>query len=409
MRLAVVGNPGNRRVGLFAAAVRRAGLPAPRVLSWLELLTSHPEPFENHSLVRVEAAGEDEEVDRILRGSATALAHGEIGGSAAWFAGFSAALSRVEALAAGARLLSQPEDIRVMFDKAACHAKLSAAGIPVPPALGFAPSNWDALRSGCPWRRVFVKPRHGSSASGVIALEFGGAGRVQATTSVELAGGRLFNSLRVRRYRDERQIAAIVDRLAPDGLHVERWYPKADLNGLVMDVRVVLVAGRPTHVVGRGSKSSPMTNLHLGGSRIDAAAIRAAAGEKAWFEAMQTCQRVAALFPDTLQMGVDLMFGVGWRGHAIAEVNAFGDLLPGLLTDGRDTYDAQVAAMREIPTPTTAAPATAASTTAASTTAASMTRTPTTATPTTATPMTVVSETVRDGAAPSRTALRVMA
>ena len=358
-RLAIVGNPGNRRVGLFAAAVRRAGLPAPRVLSWLELLTSHPEPFENHSLVRVEAAGEDEEVDRILRGSSTTLAHGEIAASAAWFAGFRAALTRVEALAASARLLSQPDDIRVMFDKAACHAKLDAAGIPVPPSIGFAPSNWDDLRAGCPWRRVFVKPRHGSSASGVIALEFGGAGRVQATTSVELAGGRLFNSLRVRRYRDEREIAAIVDRLAPDGLHVERWYPKADLNGLVMDVRVVLVAGRPTHMVGRGSATSPMTNLHLGGRRIDATAIREAAGDQAWFEATESCERVAALFPGTLQMGVDLMFGVGWRGHAIAEVNAFGDLLPGLLAGGRDTYDAQIAALRKDATPTTATSGTA--------------------------------------------------
>ncbi|HZM74440.1 MAG TPA: STM4014 family protein [Candidatus Limnocylindrales bacterium] len=350
-RLAVVGNPENRRVGLFAAAVRRAGLPSPRVLSWLEVLTGNPKPFENHSLVRVEAAGENEEVDRILRGAAVALERGEIAGSAAWFAGFSAALARVEALAVGARLLSRPEDIRVMFDKAACHAKLAAARIAVPPALGSAPSGWDDLRSGCPWRRVFVKPRHGSSASGVVALEFGGAGRVQATTSVELAGGKLFNSLRVRRYRDERDIAAIVDRLAPDGLHVEKWYPKADLNGMVMDVRVVLVDGRATHAVGRGSRSSPMTNLHLGGCRIDAAAIRSAAGERGWREAMDSCERVAALFPGTLQMGVDLMFGLGWRGHAIAEVNAFGDLLPGLpglpglLADGRDTYDAQVAAL----------------------------------------------------------------
>lgn len=349
MRLAVVGNPGNRRVGLFAAAVRRAGLPAPRVLSWLEILTSDPEPFKPYSLVRIEAAGEDEEVDRILRGSADPLRHGEIGGSASWFAGFGAALGKVVALASEARLLSRPEDIRVMFDKAVCHHKLESAGVPVPPALGFSPSGWDDLVRSCPWRRVFVKPRHGSSASGVLALEFGGrpgrGGRVQATTSVEVADGRLFNSLRVRRYRDEREIAAIVDRLARDGLHVERWYPKADLSGMVMDVRVVLVGGRPTHAVGRGSRSAPMTNLHLGGDRIDAAAIRAEAGEDAWLAAMETCERVAALFPGTLQIAVDLMFGVGWRGHAIAEVNAFGDLLPGLHVDGRDTYDAQIAAL----------------------------------------------------------------
>jgi hypothetical protein len=37
LRFTVVGNPGNRRVALFAAAVRAAGLPPPRVLPWLDV------------------------------------------------------------------------------------------------------------------------------------------------------------------------------------------------------------------------------------------------------------------------------------------------------------------------------------------------------------------------------------
>ena len=40
------------------------------------------------------------------------------------------------------------------------------------------------------------------------------------------------------------------------------------------------------------------------------------------------------------------MFSPGFRRHAVAEVNAFGDLLPGLLVDGRDTYAAQLEALR---------------------------------------------------------------
>ena len=39
------------------------------------------------------------------------------------------------------------------------------------------------------------------------------------------------------------------------------------------------------------------------------------------------------------------MFLVGWGQHAVAEVNAFGDLLPGVLLDGRDTYAEQVHAL----------------------------------------------------------------
>jgi hypothetical protein len=127
-------------------------------------------------------------------------------------------------------------------------------------------------------------------------------------------------------------------------LHVERWFPKAALGGRVLDLRVVVIAGEPRHVVVRTSRS-PMTNLHLGNARGDVAAVRAAAGEGAWAAAMRTCVRVARCFPRTLQVGVDLMFRVGWRDHAVAEVNAFGDLLPGVLADGLDTYGAQVAAM----------------------------------------------------------------
>lgn len=346
VRLAVVGNPENRRVGLFQAAAERAGMPAPAVFGWREVLRSGRVPGPG-VLVRVDSPGENAEVDRLLReaggGPAEAAGPGEIVGGAAAFAGLRAALARVAA--GGGTLLNQPGDILAMTDKPRCHAVLGTAGIPVPPALPPVAS-YDGLRaamSDAGWGRVFVKAAYGSSASGVLALTAAGT-RVTAMTSVELSGGRLFNNLRVRRYDDEASIRAIVDRLAPDGLHVERWYPKAALGDRVLDLRVVVIAGRPRHVVVRTSRS-PMTNLHLGNARGDVAAVRAAAGEHAWAAAMETCRRVAGCFPRTLQVGVDLMFRTGWRDHAVAEVNAFGDLLPGVLADGLDTYGAQVDAV----------------------------------------------------------------
>ena len=75
---------------------------------------------------------------------------------------------------------------------------------------------------------------------------------------------------------------------------------------------------------------SPLTNLHLGNARGDLDALRAAAGPARWAAAMATCEQAAACFPRTLQVGVDLLFAAGWRRHAVGEVNAFGDLLPGL-------------------------------------------------------------------------------
>jgi hypothetical protein len=88
-----------------------------------------------------------------------------------------------------------------------------------------------------------------------------------------------------------------------------------------------------------------MTNLHLGNARGDLPGVRAAAGEERWAAAMRTCERAAACFPGTLQVGVDLMFSPDFTRHAVAEVNAFGDLLPGLLAGGRDTYAAEIDAL----------------------------------------------------------------
>jgi len=337
VQLTVVGVRGHRRVRLFCTAAAAAGLPEPMLVDWREVCAGDFD-IGPGTLVRLESPGEDAEVDRLLRGAATPAAHGEIVGAAAWHRGFVAAARRVEER--GAPLLNPVDELEVMFDKRRCHALLGAHGVAVPD--GFAARSYAEVRERG-WARVFVKPAHGSSASGVLALAFA-KGRVSAYSSAVLDGGRLFNALRVRHYTDERLVAEIVDRLGADGLHVERWFPKAAHGGRVFDLRVVVIAGRAVHVVVRSGRS-PMTNLHLGNARGDLAAVRAAVGPQRWAAAMHTCERAAACFPGSLHAGVDLMFAPGFDRHAVAEVNAFGDLLPGLLVDGRDTYAAEIAAL----------------------------------------------------------------
>ncbi|MFJ2269568.1 STM4014 family protein [Streptomyces sp. NPDC088846] len=358
-RFAVVGVPGNRRVALFQDAVRAAGLPAARVVPWLDVLRGKA-AFRPGETVRMDSPGEDAEVERLLRAVDDPT---RVEGTALWYARFTEAVRAVAraAAAADAVLLDDPGDVAVLFDKRLCHAVLDSAGVRVPasPTSGAAAPavrDWADVRERMTAHRMpraFVKLAHGSSASGVLAVETAGPGRVRATTSVERdPAGRLHNSLRVRRCTTEREVAAIVDALAPDGLHIERWLPKATQRGRAADLRVVVVAGRATHAVVRTSHS-PMTNLHLGGTRGSLDDIRAAveAAGGSWAEALAMCERAAACFPDTLCVGVDLLPATGWRRFAVGEVNAFGDLLPRLTglpgsgAEGRDTYAAQVAAV----------------------------------------------------------------
>ena len=106
-----------------------------------------------------------------------------------------------------------------MFDKRRCHARLAAAGRRryrrrFPDRCDYGELRASMRAAG--WSRVFVKPAHGSSACGRARVAGAPGGRVRVTTSVELVRDgervRLFNSLRVRDYRDERDVASIVDR-----------------------------------------------------------------------------------------------------------------------------------------------------------------------------------------------------
>ncbi|MBC6459039.1 STM4014 family protein [Actinomadura sp. HBU206391] len=347
MTFTVVGTPGDRRTEVFAMACRSAGLPDPYLIPWCDVLRGREFAMPPGTLLRVDSPGEDPEADALLRGPGDPA---RVGGGARWHRTFTGALRRIGAAAGQAEMLGDAGEIAVMFDKRRCHARLQAAGVPVPPALPEVHGH-DELRARmreAGWRRVFVKPAHGSSASGVVALQTA-PGRVKAVTSAVAGPRGLHNSLRVRSYGTEREVAALVDALAPDGLHVERWIPKAAVGGRVIDLRVVVVDGTPTHAVVRAS-DNPMTNLHLGGVRGDLDAVRSALGPAGWQRALDVCARAAACFPRSLMVGVDLLIGIGWRRLAVAEVNAFGDLLPGLTglpgsaAEGKDTYTVQVEA-----------------------------------------------------------------
>ncbi|MFD1812502.1 STM4014 family protein [Rhodococcus gannanensis] len=350
----MVGNPENRRVTLFLDAAARRGVPTPRVVPWQQVLTEGGAAFDPDEVVRLDSPGENASVDALLRGPGDAT---RIAGGPRWYASLLAAVTSLR----GGRLLTHPDDLAALFDKRVCHGMLAKHAIPVPlsPTSGgtsLEPRSWDDIREvtrSAGLRRFFLKPAHGSSAAGVIAVETAPGGRVQARSSIEIAADGVHNSLRVRRVTGEDDVAAVVDAVAGEGLHVEAWQPKPVIGGHAADLRVVVVAGRATHAVLRTS-THPMTNLHLGGRRGDLAIAQRAFDNSGfgWERALSVAERAAAVFPRTLCVGVDLLPAAGWRSATVGEVNAFGDLLPGLTglpgrAAGHDTYEAQLAALDE--------------------------------------------------------------
>ena len=274
---------------------------------------------------------------------------GRLWPSRQWFHGLCWLLETLAAQLAACpphRMMGAPAEIATMFDKPACHARLRSGGVAVAPALA-EPRDFDDLiekMQAAQGRRVFVKLAHGSSAMGVVALQWRG-NQIQATTTAEmvLSGGetRLYNSRRLRVYRNWDEVKTLVNALCRERVHVEKWLPKASFRGQVCDARVVVIGGKAWDGVARLSEG-PLTNLHLGNARAALSELQNAVPAPVWDEAMADCERALRLFPDSLVAGVDLMFGTGSRGHAILELNAWGDWLPSVWRDGKDAYQAQI-------------------------------------------------------------------
>lgn len=361
-RFLIIGNPDNRRTAAFCEAAMAQGCTT-GLLSWIDILNQplqFRDELRHENIVRIESPGENPDVERLLieRGATASGVgdapwsgeFGQIENSSLWYAGFCETLDMLKMegnCGSCTHWMNHPDDIAVMFDKGTCQSLLQSASISVPRILGFVRSYHELQtlmqREGT--SRVFLKLPHSSSASGVVAFQTNGS-NVIAQTSVEVVQQKsqtlLYNSLKVRRYIAESEIARLVDALGVLGLHVEQWVPKAGIDGRIFDLRVLVIAGRARHVVVRTSHT-PMTNLHLGNARGNLTQVRQQISTTRWDQAMRTCEKAAACFPRSHYVAVDLMFTPGFRRHFVAEVNAFGDLLPNVLHESQTTYEAEIA------------------------------------------------------------------
>lgn len=366
-QLLVIGNPENRRIQFWLKAVAKSGHTC-RVVSYLELLQSrlHFDGFiPSHCLIRIESPGENFEVTKrlIALGANSSLENqhpislvaalnlplekGRIRYTRQWFLGFQLFLKQLEQYAASleqVHFINQPSSIAFLFDKLACQDFLYQKNIPVPSLIGQVKNyeHFQSLLSPLLYQQVFLKPIHGSSASGVLAYRRF-KDKEMLTTSVELITDqqqvKLYNSLKIKKYTKHQSIQQIINSLAKDGLYAEQWIPKASNPSGAYDFRMVTIGGQARQVIARQSHS-PMTNLHLGNRRGDLQAIQAQISATVWNNLQQLANSVAQLFEDLSYIGMDVLLANDYRSAMILELNAFGDLLPNCWHLGEDTYEA---------------------------------------------------------------------
>lgn len=362
-RIVLLCNPENRRAQFFKDACARLRLPSPTIIAhadWLAGRCVIDQVLGPQTLLRIESPGESVETQHLLleRGASHADAtctpdesrvwqpeHGQILHGAQRFYGWRDALLELHdsITHTSTHVMTSPLEIIDMFDKHHTYNRLSQHDILTPGRLP-PPTSYDHMRAvmrehGC--ARVFLKPRFGSSASGVVAIQ-SSSRHIRATTSAQIVKAspriKLFNTLRIQQHKHESEVAALVNELTQEPMVLERWVPKASIREQSMDLRIVVSHGEAAHVLGRRS-ASPMTNLHLGNARVMLPELLDVFGADAIQRARELAARaMREAFPLSGYAGLDVMLTAGSLTPRIIEVNAFGDLLPNLLIDGEDTY-----------------------------------------------------------------------
>lgn len=253
--------------------------------------------------------------------------------------------------------LNKPEDILALLDKRACKRRLAEAGIPVTEELdGIGRTVFpvaetldsvgqavlpvaetldgvgraDLLLDSMERRRifqVFIKPVCGSGAAGAAAFRWQPrSGRmILYTCAMENPEtGRLVNTKRLRRFTDRKQVLSMIGRLLELGCIVERWYAKAEHNGLSYDLRAVVQDGRMDFILARLS-SGPITNLHLNNHPLKGNELGLPCHVMEDVE--QLCIRAAGCYPELRSVGIDVLLEKGSLRPRIIELNGQGDLI----------------------------------------------------------------------------------
>lgn len=354
--IVIIANPENRRCTFFQEALIGMGKPPATVIPYLDILQNRVSlsDFNNpKTIIRIESPGENFEVEKeiLKRGGVNEAdsiqyERGRIVHPGKWFIGFSTLMNQILQDAPNARWFNHPEDIITMFDKPRCK-KLLPHAIPPLPSFSSYDDFFEFVQTQ-PRKRYFIKLNYSSSASGIIAYEFNARqNRERGISTIEFihenGENKFFNSLIIRKYSQKNELKTIIDFLFSEGAFVEPWIAKATHENQTYDLRVLGIKSKRHHSIGRLSRS-PMTNLHLGNKRCSTDQLNIS--QKQWHEIDQIVEYTMTHFHRSLYAGLDIILPDGEdRSPILLEVNAFGDLIPQLLFEGKNSYEAEIMAL----------------------------------------------------------------
>ncbi|MGL4667144.1 MAG: STM4014 family protein [Saezia sp.] len=353
--------PSGKRIKGIRAAAEKASIQLD-IVDYAQVI-HHPEvlidALRPESWLKIDSPGEDISVQKHFieqgwalqqhpqRALTSSIDFGELMATDDWFHGFTDFLKRLEQQVAHrhptVRWLNSVHDILLMIDKWQTQHHLHQHHTPMPPLLGRIHNYADfkAILQNHPQEgKIFIKPRYGSSASGIIAYQRSRQGHQQAISTTRFDGEKAFNNKRPSRYTKEKDIEKLINHIAQYDAYVESWIPKPStrLHGksLAFDFRVVMLAGEPQHTIARAS-ALPMTNLHLDSERVDPSTISKLYNKVALHDVLI---HAAQAFPGAKIIGFDVISTP--EKTWVLEANAFGDLLLNLTFQNQTPYETQL-------------------------------------------------------------------
>lgn len=297
-------------------------------------ITSPGESFELKK--KIFAAGDYPDAENLI------FKKGLIYPSPHWYHGWCILLQRIQDFLNENPLikpLNTPAAIQLAFHKLKCQQYLQQQNIAIPSILLEQVTDYDALMNFLQKRKipqVFIKPYHGSSASGVMAFRQSKGKQVLYTT-IRLKDKELYNHLQLQRYTSSKDIKTIINAMAPSGLMVEQWIRKKTFQEKSVDFRVLVINGKASFVVPRMSPHF-ITNLHLGNEKGNIGAVEENWGITLIQEVKTIAEKAIKAIDGLFYAGVDV--AVSNKGKVyVLEVNAFGDMLLNIYKDTLSTYE----------------------------------------------------------------------